>query len=599
MKRVSPGASAPALLLLAAFLRCIPSCIPSPDTSGLPPYDAGIYAEDSSGSSPASDDSGLDATIGSDSGSDGGAPEAAAQLGTVSGIVIDYTEANGQGVVPGAVVSVSFPSTAPSSLVAPAPVTTDANGLFTIANVPAGVSLQISATKPTDLVNGVAYSTTAIVTTVPAGQTVNVFPILHEGCFQIVALNPDDAGAGTLPVTLQNATCRPGGGSLTGLGTRVGAYAAMTFDAASFKDPINGSLWTGSIRVEMIPLAYPFEQVFDLSWALGLPGAAAPPGLLGAAEYRVVKSDPAGADDGQILALANPANDPVAIAVPVYTGPSGQALAYSYDTTAEGWKGETATPGPVQMYVYGEGQQVAYLMVPVPHLSWWGATNGATPTTCVTGTLQAGAPLPNVLVRAAGLSYLGTSTGLTDSTGLFCLDVPATAVDGGTAQIAVYAEALVNGAPYSATPTFQVSPVGGASCAGAAGVTACASLGAPIGLAPSLTCVSGAVAYDDAGGPATLDVTLVNANVAYAQDQGIQSSAYLGQVTLGKDGSFCAPAPPGASVELVQPTNSSCWAPNDDYIIVPPAAADAGTTAATCAGGGCLDAGPITFGCPG
>ena len=578
MKRFSPGVAAPALLVIVApFL----GCIPNPDISGLPPYDGGGAAPDSA-VTPISDAS-VDVTLSQDGGSDTGPTDSAPPLGTVSGIVIDYTQGNGKGVVPGAVVSVTPPGSA-TTLSA----TTDANGLFTIPNVPAGVSLQIEATKPTDLVKGIAYSSTYVVTTVGAGQTVNIFPVLHEGCFQTFVLNPGaGTDAGNAPVTLLDSTC-PGGSP------RTGAYAAMSFDSTSFEDS-SQILWTqnsGTIRVEMIPLAYPVNAgVPDLSWSAGLPGAVSPAGLLGAAEYRVWGVSPSNPD--VILRVHDPVNHPVGIAVPVYAAPrSAQVVAYSYSSSAgaggtPGWTSESTVPGSLQ----DAGAPLQYVTIQVPHLGWWAATNGVTPTTCVTGTLQAGgSPLPNVVVRGGGVNYLGASTGQTNAAGLFCLDVTAATADGGAAQIGLVASALSGGVPYTATQTFQVtSTTGGGSCSLP---SSCTSLPA-INLSPTLTCVSGSVVALDGGAPTMLNATLVTLPVTAAQSNaGIQSSAYVGQVAVGAGGSFCALAPPGSQLQLRDPASPNCWAPSGTELAVLN-----GSSAPLCSAGGCADAGTISFGC--
>ena len=585
MKRFSPGLAAPALLVV--FVPFV-GCIPDPDISKLPPYDGGGFAPD--GAVIPIADASLDGTLGQDSGSDTGPADSAPPLGTVNGIVIDYTQGNGRGVVPGAVVSVSVPGNAAASV--PASVTTDASGLFSIDGVPAGVTVQIGVSKPTDLVNGIAYSTTFLLTTVGAGQTSNVFPVLHEGCFQSFVLNPaPGSDAGNLPVALYNARCAS---------PRSGAYAAMTFDQGAFEDPSSHIIWStnnGTIRVEMIPLAYPANPANgnapDLSWAVGLPGVATPPGLLGAAEYRVYGVQPGQPD---ILLGVHDTNTSVSIAIPIYTAPTGAPLAYSYAPASGAWASTSQGPSAAQ----DAGPALQYVTIAqVPQLSWWAATNGATAATCVTGTLLAGgSPLPNVLVRAAGLNYLGASTAQTNAAGLFCLDgVTSTAGgDGGVAQVALVAEALSGGVAYTGAKTFGLTTLTAGSCAASAAdaSASCTSLG-PINLTPGLTCVSGTVggAVVDGGALTTLNATLVNLDVLYAASAGIQSSAYVGQVTLGAGGAFCALAPPGTDLELVDPA-SGCSAP-------PPGAPIPvllGSSAPACAAGGCADAGALTFGCP-
>jgi hypothetical protein len=468
---------------------------------------------------------------------------------------------------------VSVPSN-PSATV-PSSVTSDANGLFTIPGVPAGVTLQINVSKPTALDpsgNAIApaYSTTSLVATVPAGQTLAVFPVLHEGCFQVV--NPADAGP---PVSLVNAQCAS---------PRGGTYTSMTFGPGSFDDPVANALWTGSVRIEMIPLqypAFPADAGDDLSWAVGLPGVATPPGLLGAAEYRVVKST-GGSDDGEVLSLHSGAH--VSIAVPVYAGPSGSASAYSYSTTTGAWTPETPTVSGVQ----DGGPPVEYVTMQVPHLTWWAATNGATASTCVTGSLQAGGPIANALVHGVGSTFLGSSTGVTNSTGTFCLDMP---VGTGGGNVQLFTSAVAGGVVYSGVKTFQVSAFStGGTCASNSG---CTAVGA-ITLSPSVTCVSGTITNDDGGAPPpSLAVEIENISTAeYASSSGILNYAYAGQTQIGTGGAFCALAPPGSEIRLTASLSSGCSAPKYQGTIPVP-----NGTGGTCGGGGCTDAGPLTFSC--
>jgi hypothetical protein len=592
MKRLSPSvpvqrsrAVAPVLLLLVAPA-VLARCIPNPDISGLPPYDGGSYSFDSSFSYDAGGFTGDATTFSEDAGIEASAADGGVQLGGVNGIVIDYTQGVAQGIVPGATITV----TPAGSTTAIAQQTSDANGLFAVANLPSGVPLQVNVTKPTDETKGVAYSSTAIVVTIPAGQTVSLAPVLNEGCFQIVnVLSAGDAG-----VTLQNATCPGGFYGVSGPGQRPGAYAAMTFETSSFKDTMGTYL--GQVRIEMIPLAYPLSDPADppdLSWAVGLPGGGSPAGLLGAAEYRVVRED-----TGEVLDVADSKNDPVSIAVPVFTAPTGQPAAYSYDEANQTWKAETsAVTGPAQVYSYGsptfdETLQLSYVMVQVPHLTWWAATSAAgAVTTCVTGSVQAGGPLANVVVRAAGANYLGASTAITDATGTFCLDLAAGTFDAGLPMGTIYAEALSGGAPYAASQAFSASAQAGGSCASQTG---CTAIG-PITLSPSLTCVTGSLTYDEEGGaPSALDELLVNLS-DYGSDQGIQQTAYVGETTVGDAGTFCALAPPGGSLRLVQPGNLICTAPHDVNSYQVPT----GAGAPTCGGSGCQDAGALLFSCSG
>ncbi|MGO8991772.1 MAG: hypothetical protein ACLQVI_00480 [Polyangiaceae bacterium] len=575
MKGFRTGVATSALLLI--FVPYY-ACIPNPDVSALPPFDGGgvtpTPTEDSG-----SEDATVDSTvIAQDSGQADTAPlDSAVPVGTINGVVIDYAQGLGKGVAPNAVVTLSIPGS-PSANV-PAPVTADVNGLFTISNVPAGVSLQISVTKPTDLVNQIAYSTSLLVATVAPGQTLSVYPVLHEGCFQTFVLpgSSQDAAANQ-PVTLQNAQCR-GGQEI------VGAYAAMTFEATSFSDPATSALWSQAIRVEMIPLAYPEnpanDDAPDLSWALALPGSATPSGLLGAAEYRVVKSDPGQSDDGEPLALSGAANSAVAIAVPIYAATPAATLTSSYNPTTGAWQAESATPGAVQQFTPSE-TTLYYQMVTVPHLTWWAVTTAPTTTSCMTGTLQGATG--NVFVRGAGANYLGTSTAVTSS-GAFCLNVNSAA----GSQVEIYAGALVGGVPSSLTLVTGVSPTSSGTCGGA--TTGCTAIPTTsLNLTPSVSCISGNIQLiDDAAAPSPLNVIESFQGLNYTSGTGIQEEAYLGQVTVGANGSYCALGVPGGSVYLSEP--SGCEQTNS--VTLPN-----GSNAPVCSAGGCLDAGTSNLFCP-
>ena len=582
MKRLSPGIaiSTAALLISVGAVRCIPN----PDTSGLPPYDAGNFAYDAS-IPPTSSDASFDATmIVEDAGPAAEASADGAAVGTLSGYVADFTQGHGEGVVAGAVVSIALPSGVTSGVTLPPSATTDPNGQFSIPNVPAGIPLLLGVTRPTDLARGIAYSTSELSVTVGAGQIANVFPVLHEGCFQIYELSPTADAAGNQPVTMQNATC-PGGigfGPTTG---RTGSFASMTFDPiSSFKDQ-QGHTFAATMRVEMIPLAYPDDDPIDFSWASGLPGAATPAGLLGAAEYRVVKHDPGQSDDGDLLAISPSA--PVTIAIPIYTAPTAQASASSFDTSTGAWTTSGVKPSAVQTSDGDPG--IDYVTVAVSQLGWWGATNAATsiPTTCVTGTISDGTLLPNVFVRVLDQSTLWTTTAVSGGAGSFCLDVPAT-VDGGTPdQLALLVQTLQGGVIYTADSPITVTTSAG-SCEAAGGPTGCTSL-STILLAPTGACIAGNIV--DAGS-SPLDEILTSLPIGVAdRAAGIQPAAYLGQVTPGTNGAFCAPAPvlDQGDLELVQPDASNCFSDFLPQGFPSPSGA--------CGVGGCVDAGTIGFGC--
>jgi hypothetical protein len=586
----SPALLSPALLVAGASLV---GCIPNPDISGLPPFDAST--EDAAPI--VIPDASIDNTIPPvEAGppTDGGgdvAQDTSVPPGTISGVVFDYTQANGKGVLAGATVTVSVLS---SSAVIPT-VTTDANGQFTVPNVPSG-QVQVSVSKATDLTAGIAYSTGIVVTNVPSGGTVNVSPIVHEGCFQTYvlpgALNAD--ASANQPVTLQNAQCGGGPGSTT----RTGAYAAFQFipTGNSFADCGSSGVCTSTsplyskvIRVEMIPLAYPVNgSNQDLSWAVGLPGLVTPPALLGAAEYRVVKHDPGQSDDGQLLGLSsfatNPSGSnfaPVAVAVPVYTTPGSTPAAYSYDAlTAQAWTAETATTpfGPEGLGA-DAGVPVQYELIEVSHLApttWWGLSNGSGTTTCITGSVTGVSG--SVLVRANGDTYLGEATATTSlDGGTFCVDGVQS-----TSSVTLYAAAASGAIPISGST--GAATTGNGTCKTPSG---CFALTSAIALSPNLTCASGDLVAGDASVPLTVDVMESFAGLGYAASAGISPNAYLGQAATSS-GNFCALGFANGTVTLTNPTACGTSSP----VSIP-----LGSSNPTC-GTSCLDAGTLSFNCP-
>jgi hypothetical protein len=520
--------------------------------------------------------------------SDADAGDAAIPVGTISGVAINYSQANGKGVLAGATVSISVPSNPSANI---PNVTTDANGVFSIANVPAGMPVQVAVTKPTDVANGIAYSRSFSVVTLASGQTLNLFPIVHEGCFQTYAFSGSSGldAAANEPVTLQNAQC-PGGPA------RTGAYAAMTFDSTSFSDcggaacTATSPIWTHGIRVEMIPLAYPSNGgTPDLSWALGLPGSTTPPGLLGAVEYRVIGVDPGQPDDGDELGLSPAAQGgtgvhAVGIAVPVYTAPS-TAAAFSYDPSAATWSPE-ATATPTIVPGADAGIAVQYQTMIVTHIApatWWGIANGTATTTCVTGTVAGAATGTSVFVRAAGSNYLGNSTATT-SGGAFCMNVNAPSA---STLIEVFAGAVSGGVPSSGLQSGITISQGDAGTCG--NPASCSAIGT-ITLTDGLSCVAGDVTTEDASTvPSALNVFESFTVTAADQAAGIQPTAYMGQSTIGAGGAFCALGAPGGTVYLSDPNQCNFTS----SVPVP-----LGSNAPACAAGGCADAGGLLLNCP-
>ncbi|HEY2518304.1 MAG TPA: hypothetical protein VGI39_45860, partial [Polyangiaceae bacterium] len=315
---VLPAAAGLALVLGAQ------ACIPDPDISGLPPYDGGLVDVTTDVTvTPPGDANTIDVQAvdtGTSTGDDGGNEASSGGLVTVTGKVVNYTEGKGQGVIPGAVVTTADGLHS---------ATSDGNGAFTITGIPVSgdqsnpSTVILNVTKATDKVLRVAYSSTGITLSLAGTQTVNVFPVLHVGCYAVIPA----ANAGPTPTIDLTTAC-------TSSGThRPSAYAALTFKSNSFKGA-SGAL-AANLRVEMIPLSYPATTPMDLSWAIGLPGATTQPGTIGAAEFRVYNDD----TNEELDVDPNAVNDVVAT-IPLYRAPAQAELPVHpahYDNASGAW----------------------------------------------------------------------------------------------------------------------------------------------------------------------------------------------------------------------------------------------------------------------
>ena len=604
MKRVLVRAATPALLVvlgaMAASASLFQGCLPSPDISGLPPYEGGaVVTSDGAINVP---DVTTDSAFALEAGAETGPVESSTGMGTVSGVVVDYTQGNGQGVVPGAGISITVPGNTSFTALS---ATADLNGLFTVPNVPAG-PVQITVTKgttaPTGLLSGVAFSSTDLVVTVSAGQTLSVFPVLHEGCFQVVPL-VGGGGGGADAGDAGGDAGAPGTVTLSSACGRPGAWASLTFDPTSFVNPITNTIYQGaSVRIEMIPLAYPASGgAPDLSWSLGLPGLTSPADLLGAAEYRVYAVDPGGTSgaDGLALGIRTATTPPISISVPLYTAPTGTPTVTTYSTATATWATDaTVTPGALVT-----ASPLQWVSMNVGHFGWWGVTAAPTPTGCLTGTVQqAGVGVSNVMVHAVGTNGLSSSTAVTGANGAFCLDIQSlpdsTAPKVSLTAGAVSASGLATTTPVGGSLGTVPALVLGKTCAMGTG---CSPMSSPIALTREGTCVAGNLQADAGGFAGLLQVDIVGINVTAEQTSaGILSSAYIGRVspTVGT-GAFCAYAPEGTSIQLQDPSATQCGSPwNGSANPLGMIAVPTGLAESICSAGGCADAGVnLAYGC--
>jgi hypothetical protein len=578
MKRIRLGVGNKALVVvasLAAGASTIVGCIPDPDISGLPPLDASLGG-DSNSFVPV--DSGSEGAINEEAGDDDGSTGDGADshlTGTITGVVINYSQGAGHGVLAGATVTVlNGPS-----------VTTDAFGAFTLPGVSAGPRVQINVSSPTNKTLGVAYSTTQIVVALGDNQLVTVFPVLHQGCYE--TMTSGTAGSVTLSdVGLKCGDLQP---------SVADVWASLQYGATSFTTPSNGALFNGTARVEIVPIAFPLnlEGTLDFTWGLGLPGTNTPLDTIGATEFRVV-------DDatGEPLVVTTGDTSVIATMTTWKLANTTTYAPYAYSPTAGTWGAAAAgtTLANAEFTTHGNETQINTVdLQHVQQLGWLSVTSAGQATTCVTGALTAnGAPAAGVWVHATGLNYLGAASAVTDSTGSFCVDVKAAAgADAGdagaTPELGLAAGFATTSGAFFTLPTSPslVSSLAGGTCATKSG---CTVLGA-IALTPfDTTCVNGTASDNDFVDGGTFGVELVNLLLSTAQQRdGMETKAYIGTTTLADGGAFCAQATPG-QVELYEPASPSCASS--------PITVGAGGTATTCGGGGCSAGGAVTVECP-
>jgi hypothetical protein len=493
----------------------------------------------------------------------------------VTGLVLSYRDAAGRGVLPGSIVTIAGTTMS---------ATTDAFGRFTLANVPAGHVL-VNVTHPTDKTASLAYGTTQLAVDVAAGQTVQVFPVLHSGCY--VSFNVGQTtDASTF--TLQQ-----------GCISRSNAYAAITLsgNTGEIVDPTTSAPYNANARVEIIPLAFPTDEPTDpdLSFGIGMPGnLASSSGVaidpIGGAEIRIVK-DTSDSADGSPLQLAQ--GQTVSLDLPLYRAGTGAEplAAWSYDAKQGAWVLDPSATGGTFTTVQ---QQFNVYRVTVSHLSWWSVSQPRATTGCVTGKLTAGgAPAAGVVVRGLGSSYLGATTTMTTANGTFCLDGVG---EQSVSIVAGYAASATAAFTTNAGP-FTTSTTG--SCATQA--TACAQVGtiAMDGWSPTCTLAT-ITRLSTTGSPVTTALDVFgdySNNLTFGQQQaGVLSLAYVGVVQPSNAGAVCIPTPAAPGAQLHEHTKTICAGSGqvDDGVsfnVTP----DAGVGA--CSGTTCLDAGTLAYTC--
>ena len=568
---VLPAAAALALVLAGQ------ACIPDPDISGLPPYDGGLLDVTTDVTvTPPSDANTLDVQAvdtGTPVGEGGGNEAAAGGLVTITGKVVNYTEGKGQGVIPGAVVTTADGLHS---------ATSDGNGAFTINGIPVSgdksnpTTVILNVTKATDKNLRLAYSSTGITLSLAGTQTVNVFPVLHVGCYAVI---PAANAAQSATIDLTTA-CASSGTS------RPNAKAALTFKSSSFSapnapNPVN-------FRVEMIPLSYAASTPTDLSWAIGLPGAATQPGMIGGAEFRVYDDD-----TNQELDVAQGAVADVIGTIPLYRAPGQAELPVHpahYDNASGGWAASTNALNATT-FDAGVGGVVTY-DVHLDKKGWWGVapTQGPQQACFLGSILQGSTPVRGMLVRAVGENFLGSSTAVTDSTGGFCINVPSTgAPDAGAAKAIVLGGYLdTSGTTFVTATTLATVATAPSSCSSAS--PTCTQLG-PIHLQQVGSCSTGTIANAQIPNAAAVELQAIPIttpdNLA-----GIESSAYVGYAPIADGGAFCAvvPTATGAPYILYDP-DSGCQTSRSP--------APSGNPVGACGGANCSDAGlALPWNCP-
>jgi hypothetical protein len=600
MKRIRPGARVAALLVLASLgsgAALLHGCVPDADISGLPPPpDAGPPIDASLADAP--NDVALDVSLDHADAGETGPNEGGNGQATITGVVLDYTQGAGKGVIPNAKVSTV-------SLTGSVSTQTDKNGFF-VLHVPAGhVVLAVSRTyNPSDPTAQIVYSTTQVVLDVTAGETVNVFPLLHEGCvgrFPNLGAGGLDAG---LDTTLLTATCTRANPLASGSITK--NYVEVSLSSATALLRSDGTTpFSGTARAEMIPIAFPTVGATpDLKWAVGLPGTTTIVDTIGAVEVRVVDDstgEPLKLATGSHATIKTPISQPALTQLQGYQG-------WRYDALNSTWIQDTGAS--VQSLTERDNNNVTVGILTVSNLNstWWSITlpnpqsdAGTGTNACFTGTIEVpgGAAAANVWVRAVGLDYVGATSAVTDTKGKFCIDVK------NASHVAIAAGTTGASGTFGGIQPFpgnnQTS--NGGSCEPAA--TGCIDLGVVTLPQMSGSCVNVNIVSGppvDAGPDAEAGAPPVPPAIVYVEaiaptgetTAGMVDRAYIGQSTVSGGGA-CAQAAPGTSFQFMDPS-TGCLAPANNQpqpTIDVPASQGAGT----CGGTSCFDAGAVVYGC--
>jgi hypothetical protein len=497
---------------------------------------------------------------------------AAPPPGAIDGVVIDFLGGD-QAVVPGATIAVAGVGS----------VISDANGRFLLGGIPASSSVTVTVSVP-DNPAGATYSSLTLVTQVAAGETTHLAPRLLLACTQVVAINAGVAGS----VDVVSSCGRPS------------SYAQISWEGDGLAEA--GTVFAGNAVFALMPVPFPRTSPIDLSWFVTVPGdgsgvtASGTPTLLdgfGAAEFRIFDATtgaPITAASGHQLTITLEMFAPA---------PSGETpSAWRFDST-----GKWVEQGPGEFDGMDGDGGVPDAGVPgfdvfrfqTTQLGWWASAAAVSGSTrgCVRGRLSSsgsdgGVPASGVAVIASAQGQGSVSSAVTGADGKFCLDAP------GGATVNVSALEISSGATM-----FRVA---GSGTVGAAGhacgdtIDACPDIGDfELGSMPPV-CVLGRTRKQGCtvgapNAPVTEPLPLFTDIVVpqTSLDVGVFSHVYLGVVTPGSDGRFCAELSAGGTYYLEDPATGG------QHQFIVPASSNAGSCGVDQAS--CNDLGEIDFFC--
>jgi hypothetical protein len=241
--------------------------------------------------------------------------------------------------------------------------------------------------------------------------------------------------------------------------------------------------------------------------------------------------------------------------------------AYWYDNEAGHWIQEGR--GTVTESSYA-ADKLAWI-VDVSHFTWWNCDAPISDRNCAqVEVVEQGSSTPVVGadVYVDGVSYNGTSSGTTDSTGLTCVDYKK----GSTAEVTAVG------------PNGERQVGGGKQISGSSTAASCSGGGSgsckqvQVQVAPP-TCLSGQVVDGD-GNP----LQDVQVRGIYQGSHGQESAT----ATTDSSGSYCLSVPQQASVEVVASHNDNGTYKRASTQVT------AGSSANSCGGGSCGSVGDLT-----